>query len=264
MDVDLGISGKVAVLTAASRGIGFAVAEQLAKEGVNLVLNSRNPENLRKVAFELSKYGVKILTVAGDLSDVETLKGIEEKTSSEFGGADILFLNGAGPKPGGFFDVNDEDWKNVFDHNFMSAVRLIRSFAPGMKERRWGRIIFLTSISVKSAIPTLILSAGVRLALTGVLKNLSVELAPFGITVNAVAPGYTLTERVENLLKDKADREGITFEEALRGITSSIPMERMGKPEEIASVVAFLASDKASFITGQTIVVDGGQVCCNL
>ncbi len=257
--MDLGIDGKVAVVTAGSRGIGFAVAKELAREGANIVLNSRNADVLERSASELEKFGVEVLTVSGDLSDEGTIESIYEKTTERFGGADILFLNAGGPKPGGFFEVTDEDWLKTFELNFFSAVRLVRKFAPSMKERRWGRIIFLTSISVKEALPTLILSAGVRLALTGVLKNLSVELAPYNITVNAVAPGYTLTERVENLLKDKARREGISYEDAMRSITSKIPMGRMGKPEEIASVVAFLSSERASFITGQTIVVDGGQ-----
>ncbi len=258
--MDLGLRGKKAVITAGSKGIGFAVARELAREGVDLIVNSRNPENLERARKDLEEFGVDVLTVPGDLTDPETANAIWKKAVEAFGGIDILFLNGAGPKPGGFFDVDEEDWMNVFRHNFMSAVRLIKLAVPHMKSERWGRIIFLTSISVKMGIPTLILSGGVRTALTAVLKNLSIELAPFGITVNAVAPGYTLTERVRQLLLDRASRESTTYERALEEITKSIPMGRIGKPEEIASVVAFLASERASFMTGQTIVVDGGQV----
>ncbi|MCD6449462.1 MAG: SDR family oxidoreductase [Thermotogaceae bacterium] len=255
----LGIKGKVAVVTAASKGIGFAVAKEFAKEGVNLVINSRDKENLKKAREILEKYGVDVLTVDGDLRNDDTLKKIFNSTIEKFGKADILFLNAGGPKPGGFFDVTAGDWEESFKLNFLSAQKLSTLFAPKMEENKWGRIIYLTSISVRNPIPNLILSNGIRMAVTGMMKTLSRELAPFGVTVNAVAPGYTLTDRVKQLIEDTAKREGISFEEALEKASEKIPMKRMGKPEEIAAVVIFLASERAAFLTGQTIVVDGGQ-----
>jgi len=257
--MELKIKGKVAVVTAASKGIGFAVAEEFAKEGVNLVINSRSEENLKRAKEMLERYGVETITVAGDLRNEETLKEIFNITIDKFRKADILFLNAGGPKPGGFFDIDSEDWQDSFRLNFLSAQKLTYLFASKMKENGWGRIIFLTSISVRNPIPNLILSNGIRMAITGMMKTLSRELAPFGITVNAVAPGYTLTNRVKQLVENTAKREGISFEEALKKFSEKIPMKRMGKPEEIAAVVAFLASERAAFLTGQTIVVDGGQ-----
>ncbi len=257
--MELGIRGRTAVVTAGSRGIGFAVAKEFAMEGVNLVVNSRDEENLKKAKESLENYGVKVVTVVGDLRDEETTKKIYEATLNEFGGADILFLNAGGPKPGGFFDVTEKDWLDSFHLNFLSAERLTRLFIKGMVERKWGRVIFLTSISVRNPIPNLILSNSIRMAVTGMMKTLSREVAHAGVTVNAVAPGYTLTDRVKQLVEDRAKRENISYELALKKASEIIPMKRMAKPEEIASVVVFLASERASFITGQTIVVDGGQ-----
>ncbi len=257
--MDLGIDGKVAVVTAASKGIGFAVAKKLAEEGANLVINSRRKENLNSAKAKLSRIGVKIVSVSGDLKEKETIENIYNAAMENFGKVDILFLNAGGPRPGGFFDVDEKDWKETFETNFMSAQRLVRLIAPNMIKNRWGRIIFLTSISVRNPIKNLILSNSIRMAITGMMKTLSLELAEHNITVNAVAPGYTLTDRVRQLLEDKAKRTGKTYEEVMKELSSVIPVHRLGKPEEIASVVAFLASESAAFLTGQTIVVDGGQ-----
>ncbi len=257
--MELGLSGKVAVVTAGSKGIGFAVAEEFAKEGMKIVLNSRSEENLDKAREKLSRYGVEIVTVPGDLKDPKTTEKIHDECIGNFGKADVLFINSGGPRPGGFFDVTEKDWRDSFELNFLSAQRLVRLFAPGMMERKWGRIIFLTSISVRNPIPNLILSNAVRMAVTGMMKTLSRELAPHGITVNAVAPGYTLTDRVKQLLEDRAKREGRSYEEVLKDLSREIPIGRPADPSEIAAVVAFLASERASFLTGQTIVVDGGQ-----
>ncbi len=257
--MDLGINGKVAVVTAASKGIGFAVAKKLAEEGANLVINSRRKENLNNAKAELSYTGVKIVSVSGDLKEKETIENIYNAAMENFGKVDILFLNAGGPRPGGFFDVDEKDWRETFEMNFMSAQRLVRLIAPNMIKNRWGRIIFLTSISVRNPIKNLILSNSIRMAITGMMKTLSLELAEHNITVNAVAPGYTLTDRVKQLLEDKAKRTGKTYEEVMKELSSVIPVHRLGKPEEIASVVAFLASKSAAFLTGQTIVVDGGQ-----
>ncbi len=257
--MDLGIKGKVAIVTAASKGIGFAVARKLAEEGADLVINSRSEENLRKAKDELEKIGAKVVIVPGNLKEKETAKKIYNAAVENFGRVDILFLNAGGPRPGGFFDVDERDWSETFETNFMSAQRLVRLAVPKMIENRWGRIVFLTSISVRNPIKNLILSNSIRMAITGMMKTLSLELAKYNITVNAVAPGYTLTDRVKLLLNDKAKRTGKDYEEVLEELAESIPMHRLGKPEEIASVVAFLVSEPAAFLTGQTVVVDGGQ-----
>jgi 3-oxoacyl-[acyl-carrier protein] reductase len=257
--MELGLRGKVAVVTAASKGIGFAVAKELAREGTSLLINSRHEENLREARKKLEEFGVRVEIVPGDLRRPETTEKMFRVAMEKFGGADILFVNAGGPRPGGFFDVDENDWKNTFELNFLSAQRLVKSFAPQMIENRWGRIIFLTSISVRNPIPNLVLSNAIRMAITGMMKTLSRELAPYGITVNAVAPGYTLTDRVKQLLEDKAKRTGRGYEEVLRDLANEIPVKRPGKPEEIAAVVTFLASERASYLTGQTIVVDGGQ-----
>ncbi len=257
--MELGIRGKVAIVTAASKGIGFAVAKKFAEEGVRLVINSRSEENLKKAKSELEKIGANVVIVPGDLREKETAERIYNAAVESFGGVDILFLNAGGPRPGGFFDVDERDWFDTFETNFMSAQRLVRLAAPKMIERKWGRIVFLTSISVRNPIRNLILSNSIRMAITGMMKTLSTELAEYNVTVNAVAPGYTLTDRVKQLLDDKAKRSGKTYEEVLEELSESIPMRRLGKPEEIASVVVFLSSEPAAFLTGQTIVVDGGQ-----
>ncbi len=260
--MDLGIRGKVAVVTASSKGIGKAVAKVLLEEGAKVVICSRNEENLLKAEKELKEIGGEILKVKVDLGKKEDIEKLKEKTLKEFGTVDILFLNAGGPKPGGFFDVDESDWERIFKVNLMSAIRLINAFVDEMKRKKWGRIIALTSVTVKQPIRNLILSNSIRLAITGFMKTLSLDLAPYNITVNCVAPGYTMTERVKELLKDEARRAGKNFEEVLREKNKSFPMKRMADPEEIASVVAFLASEKSSYITGQTITVDGGMSLC--
>ena len=260
--MDLGIRGRVAVVTASSKGIGKAVAKAFLEEGAKVVICSRNKENLLKAEEELKRVGGELHKVEVDLGKKEDIEKLKEETLKEFGTIDILFLNAGGPKPGGFFDVDEGDWEHVFKVNLMSAIRLIKTFIDEMKKKKWGRIIALTSVTVKQPIRNLILSNSIRLGITGFMKTLSLDLAPYNITVNCVAPGYTMTERVKELLEDEAKRTGKSFEEVLREKNRSFPMKRMADPEEIASVVAFLASEKASYITGQTVTVDGGMSLC--
>jgi len=258
--MDLGIRGKKAFVAAGSRGIGKAVAHALAKEGADLVICARGREELEGTAMEIEgKYGVKVKAVVCDLSYEESVKAAVSEALDTLGRIDILFTNAGGPPVGGFEDVKIEDWDHAYKRNFKSVIELCKLIIPGMKERKWGRIIALTSVSVKYTLDRMIISNSIRLAVTGFIKSLSIELAPYNITVNAVAPGYTLTERIKEIARSNAEKERVKPEDVIRRIAKNIPMGRMADPMEIADVVAFLASERASFITGVTLPVDGGQ-----
>jgi 3-oxoacyl-[acyl-carrier protein] reductase len=253
--MDFGIKGKKALVTASSSGIGKAVAESLAKEGADLILCARRENLLKDISEKLSsEYNVDTSYERIDLSKKDEIESLLRKYNK----VDILFVNAGGPKAGEFDTVGDEDWYNTFELNMMSAIRLIRGVLPYMKERKFGRIVVLTSISVKQVMDNLILSNSIRMGITGMIKSVSKEVAKYGITVNGVAPGWTRTARVENLLKSKAELSSESIDEIEKTLVKDIPMKRMAKPEEIADVVTFLCSSKASYITGITINVDGG------
>ncbi len=253
--MDLGIKGKRVLVGGGTRGIGKAVAQVFASEGADVNIVARGDG--RKVAQELSqKYGTKVVAYQADLSKAKEI----ERLRDEVGEIDILFVNVGGPKPGNFEDLTDDDWQDAYELTLMSAVRLIRFFLPGMLKNKWGRVIALTSVSVFEPIPRLLLSNSVRKSVSGLIKDLSVEYARSGITFNCVAPGYTLTERVEHLFKDSAKNSGKTFEEVEKSVADKTDVKRLAKPAEIASAIAFLASQKASYITGITLRVDGGYV----
>ncbi len=253
--MDFEIKGKTALVTASSSGIGRAVAESLAKEGADLILCARRENLLEDLSKKLSsEYNVSVSYEKADLSKKDEIENLLKKHNK----VDILFVNAGGPKAGEFDTVDDEDWYNTFELNMMSAVRLIRGVLPYMKERKFGRIIVLTSISVKQVMDNLILSNSIRMGITGMIKSVSKEVAEYGITVNGVAPGWTRTSRVENLLRSKAELSSKSIKEVEKLLVKDIPMKRMAKPEEIADTVTFLCSSKASYITGITINVDGG------
>ncbi len=253
--MELGLRGKNALVVASSSGIGRAVARSLAREGSNLTLCARREELLKDLSEELnSEYDVEVKYQKTDLSnknDIGNLLSISKDV-------ELLFVNAGGPKAGEFDDVSDKDWYDTFELNMMSAVRLIRGVLPHMKERMFGRIVVLTSISVKQVMDNLILSNSIRAGITAMIKSISKEVAKYGITVNGVAPGWTKTSRVENLLKSKAHSLSKSVQEVERGLIKDIPAGRMAKPEEIADVVTFLFSQQASYINGITINVDGG------
>ncbi len=258
--MELGIKGKIAVVTASSKGLGRAVAEALAKEGVNLSICSRDKNRISKVEDELkNKYKVDVISFPCDLEDKKQIEDFVESTLKYFNKIDILFLNAGGPPPGGVFDVNADDYEKAINLNLMSAIRLTYLFLPSMIKNGWGRIIFSTSISVKQPIKTIALSNVSRAGIVAFSKTLSMEVAKHGITVNVVAPGYILTDRVKQLIEDKMKKENISFEEAKESITKNIPLGRAGKPEEFGSLVAFLSSEPAGYINGETILIDGGQ-----
>jgi 3-oxoacyl-[acyl-carrier protein] reductase len=257
------VKGRVAVVTAASRGIGRGVAEVLAREGARLVIASRDGSSISKAAQEIkAKYGAEVVPVAADLTNRGDVRRIVEAAANNFGGVDILVYNTGPPKPGAFLELSDEDWDYAVRLLLLSAVWITKDSLPYMIKNKWGRLIYITSMTLKRPLPNLTLSNVVRLSLAGLVKTLAVQLAPYNILVNAVLQGYVETERVRGLAEDQARREGGSVEEVLRAMAREIPLGRMARPEEIGELVAFLASDKASYITGSLIGIDGGFTQC--
>jgi len=259
--MDLGIKGKVAFVAAASQGLGRAVAEELANEGASLVINSRSPEKLELVAAEIhSRTGVDVIAAAGDLSMTDDLERVVGQANDHFGHIDILVTNIGGPPAGPFENHDAKTWEAAIQSLLISVIDLTRLVIPGMKQRRWGRILNVTSIAAKQPVQNLILSNSLRAAVTGFAKTLADEVAEYNVTVNNILPGYTLTERVEQLAGTVAERDGISIAEAKRRWESEIPMQRLGRPDEFAALAAFLVSERASYITGSSIAVDGGWI----
>jgi 3-oxoacyl-[acyl-carrier protein] reductase len=259
--MDLGIRGRVAIVAAASRGIGYGAALELAREGVRVFLCSRDEERARLAAEQISKEtAVEVVGVQADVTLDEDAKRFVSLVEEKAGRVDILVTNAGGP-PAATFDTADlEMYRRAFELNALSAIRLAQLVVSGMRQRRWGRIVNITSISVKQPIMGLLLSNTVRAGLTGWAKTLSAEIAIDNVTVNSVAPGYTQTERQIELTEAKAKATGKTKEELMEMRAAEIPMHRSASVEEIAAAIAFLASERASYITGVTLQVDGGWV----
>lgn len=259
--MDFGLKGKVAVVAGSSQGLGRAIADALAEEGVDLVINSRSADKLARVKDEIvGATGVRVEAVACDLTAPDGGAALVSAAEAAFGRVDILVTNTGGPPAGMFEDHSAEVWRQAIAQNFESVVNLVRAALPGMKERRWGRIVNVTSISVKQPVVGLILSNSIRAGVTGFAKTISNEVARFNVTVNNVLPGYTRTERLIHLAEANSAREGDTIEEVYEGWAKEIPMGRLGDPPEIGAVAAFLCSEQASYVTGQSIAVDGGWI----
>ncbi len=259
--MDLGLNGKIALVTGASSGLGYAVARMLATEGADVAIAARRPDPLHAAAGQIRQEApVRVLPITADVTYPVACQRVVDTTVAELGGLDILVANAGGPPTGAFLELSDEQWQYANDLNLMSTVRLIRAAVPHMQARGDGRIVVIASLSAKQPLPNLILSNTLRAGILGLTKSLASELAPLGILVNAALPGWTRTERVDVLLADRARRQGITAEEAARAITRDIPLQRMAEPEEFAAAVVFLASARASYITGVALQVDGGQV----
>jgi 3-oxoacyl-[acyl-carrier protein] reductase len=258
--MDLGLGGKVALVAASSRGLGRAVAEELAREGARLVLCARGEAALRETADAIRATGAEVEAVAADVSRPVDVARVVDAGMRAFGRVDILVTNGGGPPAGPFESHSAEAWHEAVRQNLDSVVELTRAVLPGMKERRWGRIINVTSIAVKQPVDNLILSNSVRAAVTGFARTLANEVAPFGITVNNVMPGYTRTQRVDELAARNATLRGTSADAQLAVWEAQIPMGRLGEPAEFGAMVAFLASERASYTTGASIPVDGGWI----
>jgi len=259
--MDTGLKDKTVLITASSMGIGKAVAEMFAEEGCKIAISSRSKENLLSTAQELKeKYSIEPFWSVCDLNKQKDIENTFNAVSSQFGNIDILVNNCGGPVPGLFQQLDEEDWNNAYEQVLLSSVRFSKLVLPGMMANNWGRIINLTSISVKQPVDNLVLSNSLRAGVSGLTKTLSNEVAKFNITVNNVAPGMTLTRRLYELAVVEAKEKGKSHEEILVEMAKRIPLNRLAKPEEIASVVIFLASKQASYVTGVTIQVDGGYV----
>ena len=259
--MDLGIKNKIALITAASQGLGRAVAWRLSIEGAIVIICSRSLDKLKKAADEITKdTGGDVRTIACDVTDENQVKEMIDEIIRTFGRLDILVCNAGGPPAGIAEDFELDDYRKALELNLLSTICLCKLTVPHMKKNNWGRIIGMTSVSVKQPIDNLILSNTARTGVTGYLKTLSNQVAPFGITVNSVCPGYTKTLRVENLAKSFAESGKGTIEDFYKKLKSNIPMKRIGTPEEFAQVVAFLASQDAGYITGVSLQVDGGYI----
>jgi 3-oxoacyl-[acyl-carrier protein] reductase len=259
--VDFGLADRVALVAAASKGIGFASACELAREGARVFLCSRDEKRASEAAEKIhAETGATVAGIGADVTDDKSVERFVQLATERAGQIDILVTNAGGP-PASTFDQTDLDsFRKAFELNALSAIRLAKLVLPGMRQRKWGRIVNITSVSVKQPIEGLILSNTVRAGLTGWAKTVATEVARDGVTVNNVAPGYTLTERQEELARARSVALGKTKEEIIATWATQGPMGRIGKAEEIAAAVAFLASDRASYITGVTLQVDGGWV----
>ncbi|MGD2205278.1 MAG: SDR family oxidoreductase [Anaerolineae bacterium] len=254
--MDLGLMDRVAIVAASSRGLGRACALELAREGAHVVICARHAQDLEAAADEIQAE----MWLAVDLTDPAQIQHLADETLRRYGRIDVLVTNNGGP-PAGYFDgFDDKDWLTAHQLTLMSAVRLIRAVLPTMRAQQWGRIVNITSVSVKQPIDNLLLSNTYRPGVVGLAKTLSMQVAADGITINNVAPSYTRTDRVVELVESRAADEGKSADKVLDEITADFPMKRMAEPEELAALVAFLASERASYITGTTIQVDGGYV----
>ncbi len=259
--MDLGIKGKSALVCASSRGLGLGCARALAEAGVNLVMNARGEERLEASAAAVrDEFDVSVTTAVADI----TSEAGREKVLDASGHIDILVTNAGGPPPGKWTDWNREDFIQALDANMLTPIALIRALVPAMMERGWGRVVNITSQSVKAPIPVLGLSNSARAGLTGFVAGTARQVAQSGVTINNLLPGIHATDRADSLDRAVADAEGLTLEEARARRAATIPARRYGKPEEFGATCAFLCSQQAGFIVGQNILLDGGGVNATL
>ncbi|HTQ69687.1 MAG TPA: SDR family oxidoreductase [Solirubrobacteraceae bacterium] len=263
--MDLGLRDKVALVGGSSRGLGRACALALAEDGARVVMCARGRETLEVAAGEIrERTGGEVLAVAADLSSAQGVEEVLARTVERFGGPDVLVANSGGPAPGLFDDLDDDAWRQGFEVVTLSFVRFVRASLPYMRERKWGRIVAIQSSSVKEAVPFLDLSNGIRPGIAGLVKALVPDLAKDGITINLVLPGMFLTSRINPALKDEPEELDPALEAELAPLAQMVPMGRLGHPRELASLVAFLASERASYITGVAYQVDGGRIRSNV
>ena len=254
--MDLGLKGKVALVAAGSKGIGLATAKMLAEEGCKVAICGRSQESLARAVGEI---GHGAIGIACDVSSEKDILHWIQESRSKLGPIDIIVTNTGGPPAGPWQTISDEQWQSGFDSTLMNIVRMVREVAPEMKERGWGRIVHNTSLVAKEPNPLLPISSTLRAGIMALTRLQALELAPYGITVNGVLPGHTLTDRQLHLAEIRSNRDGITPEEALNLQASEVPMKRLGKPEEIAAAIAFFCGLPGAYVTGTSLLVDGGM-----
>jgi 3-oxoacyl-[acyl-carrier protein] reductase len=263
--VDLGLGGKVALVAASSRGLGRASALALAREGARVTICARTEATLEATAEEIRRdSGAEVLAVAADLSSADGIESVVGATVERFGGVDVLVNNSGGPPAGNFAQLTDDDWRLAFEVVTLNFVRFIREVTPYMRNRRWGRIIAIQSSSVKQPVQGIDLSNGTRPGVAGLMKAIMPELAEHGITINLVLPGTFLTSRIHPALADGGTQVEEMVTEQLAPLAATIPLGRLGEPIELGNLVAFLASERASYITGAVYQVDGGNIRSNV
>ncbi len=259
--MDLGLKDRVAIVAASSQGLGKAVAQGLAREGAKLAICARTESTLRQTAEQIRKEtGVEVLARTVDVTAYEQVRRFVGETNDRFGRVDICVTNAGGPPAKPFSDTTVEDWQAGVNLNLMSTLYFMREVLPLMQKRKWGRVITITSASVKQPIDNLVLSNSVRSAVTGLMKSLSNEYGRDNILINNVCPGYTLTSRLDQLSGRLAKAEGVDPKQIQQRWASQVPLGRIGQPEEFANMVVFLASERASYITGVSVAIDGGHV----
>lgn len=257
--MDLGLSGRVALVCGSTRGLGRAVAKALSQEGARVAVNGRHQDSVEQAAQKLeAETGHTVVPFIADVGIPDQAEQLVERVARELGRLDVLFCNASGPPAAPFKDQPREAWHRAVELNLLATVHLARGAVPIMRKLQWGRIVCLASVAAKQPLPGLILSTTARAGVLGFAKALADEVAEDGITVNVVCPGFIATERIEELTETRAKREHRTSQEVMRDMVAGIPMGRMGNTSELAAAVCFLASERASYITGAVLQVDGG------
>jgi 3-oxoacyl-[acyl-carrier protein] reductase len=257
--MDLGLKGRGVIVAASSEGMGRAAAEAFAREGAQVAMCARTETTLRQAADQIrAETGAEVYAEPLDVTDSGAVQRFVEQAAKRFGRLDVCVTNAGGPPAKNFLSVTTDEWRKAVDQNFLSVVHLAKAVIPYMQRHRWGRIITITSVSVKQPIPDLIMSNAVRAAVVGLVKSISNEFGKDGILANNVAPGYTTTERLQELAGTRALAAGVSTQKIYEEWAADAPVKRLADPKEVADTIVWLASERASYITGQTILVDGG------
>lgn len=257
--METGLKNRVAIVAASSQGIGRATAEAFAAEGCRLAMCARNAATLKASADKIAaQYGIDVYSEALDVTDPDAVMRFVSHVAEKFGSVDICVTNAGGPPAKGFLATTTEEWRKAVDQNFISTIYFAREVIPHMQKKRWGRIITITSITTKQPVADLVLSNAVRAAVVGLVKSLANEFGKDGILVNNVGPGYTATDRLKELAKARSAASGKSEKEIFNSWAVEAPLQRLGEPREVAETIVWLASERASYVTGQTILVDGG------